>query len=366
MPRALPFVVIVAAPLLVACHGGGPEVASAEEIAVVAQNPAIQGRDGGGSARCFGRSVWVYGDTVLNDPDEEGQNWHHNSYSITDDVSAADGIDGFLEPGDSVGAPRHFIPPTASEAEFNAAHRGDPCMEEPCGARWAVWPGTPIWDEEGQRALIFYGLIYAEPGDFNFSGKGTGIAIWTDPDSVAERPVIDADAEHPDLLFGEHEPGWGSGTNIVDGHLYTFGCDSDDDVRDRCRLARAPLDRILERSEWRFFADDGWVEDYREADALFTGAPIMEVSWSDHHQAWLAIYTQPFDSWIVARTAPELWGPWSREEKIYEAPEDDPPYDAMQHPDFAEEGGRIQYITYSRHTTGWFGTEFPLIRVEFK
>lgn len=348
------------------CHGAGPEVVAAEEIGVVAQSAWIEGRDGGQSLRAFGRSVWIYGDTVLKMPDEEGQSWHHNSYSITDDPSAADGLGGFLEPPDGVGAPRHFIPPTPDEAEFNAAHRGDPCAEEPCGARWAVWPASPVWDERGQRALIFYALIYAEPGDFNFEGVGASVAIWSDPEGVPERPVIDPAAEHPDLLFHKGEPGWGVGANIVGDELYTFGCDSGDEVRHKCRLARVDLDHVLGREHWRYYDGDGWSAELGDADPLFVGAPIMEVSYNEHLGAWLAIYSAPLSHAIVARTAPELWGPWSRESTLYEAPEEDPPYDALHHRDYEEENGRIQYITYSRHTSGWFGAEFPLIRVELE
>lgn len=49
---------------------------------------------------------------------------------------------------------------------------------------------------------------------------------------------------------------------------------------------------------------------------------------------------------------------------IYDAG-DDAPYDVMHHPEYQEHDSRVQYISYSRHTSGWFGTEFPLIRVEF-
>ena len=349
---------------LVGCRAPGPEVVSAVEIGTLEQSEAIDGRDGGGSALAWGRSVWVYGDTVLTVPDEQGRNWHHNSYSITDDLDASDGITGFVEPLDSAGAPQHFIPPSPAEQAFNDAHYGDDCLEEPCGARYAVWPSEPFFDEARDRALVFYGLIYAEPGDFNFSGVGQSLAIWDDPDGRPVRPVIDPEAEHPDLLFGPDDPAWGTASAIVDDLLYTFACDGDDGPGHRCRLARVGVESIHQRSAWQFWTADGWSADMGAADVLFEGAPIMSLSWSRFLDAWLVVYSAPFASEIVGRTASELTGPWSREGVLYDAG-DDAPYDAMHHPEYEEGDGRVQYITYSRHTSGWFGTEFPIIRVEF-
>jgi hypothetical protein len=357
--------IAVLAVWLFGCRAQGPEVTSAVEIGTLEQSDAIEGRDGGGSALAWdGRSIWVYGDTVLTVPDEQGRNWHHNSYSITEDLDASDGLTGFFEPLDPAGAPLHLIPPNPAEQAFNDAHYGDDCLEQPCGARYAVWPSEPFFDESRNRALVFYGLIYAEPGDFNFEGVGQSLAIWDDPDGRPVRPVIDPEAEHPDLLFGPDEPGWGTASVIVDDWLYTFACDGADGPGHDCRLARVDIEAIHQRSEWRFWDGDGWSADMDQVDVLFEGAPIMSLSWNEFLQAWLVIYAEPFSSKILARTAPELWGEWSREGLIYETG-DDEPYDALHHVEYEEDNGRVQYITYSRHTTGWFGTEFPIIRVEF-
>jgi hypothetical protein len=351
-----------------ACRAPGPEVVSATEVSILETTPDIEGRDGGASALVWGRSVWVYGDTVLTVQDERDQNWHHNSVSWTMDLDASDGIGGFVEPLDSVGAPAHLIPPSPDEQAFNDLHAGEDCAEEPCGARWAVWPGAPIWDAERERALVFYGLIYAEPGDFNFEGVGSSIAIWTDPEGLPERPVIDPTSEHPDLLWLAGEPGWGAAAAIVDDWLYAFACDGDDGPGHACRLGRVELDELLERDAWRYLAAGGaggadWSADMDEAEVLFEGAPILSIAWNDFLGAWLAVYSEPFSSKIRGRTAPELTGPWSRESTLYDAGEDTP-YDALAHPEYEEGAGRVQYLSYSRPTTGWFGTEFPLVRVE--
>ncbi len=350
---------------LVGCTPAGPQLRAAEEIAIVESSPLIEGRDGGYSARIFDRSVWIYGDTVLTVEDELGDNWHHNSFSFTDQLDARDGLGGFAEMPDAAGAPRHLIPPTPDEQLFNDAHRGDDCLEEPCGARWAVWPSDLVWDAQGGRALVFYTLIYAEPGAFNFRGVGQSVALWEVFDELPQRPVIDASAEHPDLLFVEGEPSWGLGANVEDGLLHVFACDEAGSGHP-CRLAQvAPAD-VLDRAAWRFWDGAGWSAELGDAAKLFEGAPIMDVSRSEHHGGWLAIYSPPLTHEIVARAAPALTGPWSQPTTLHREPGEHAPYDVVHHAEFAEEGGRVQYLTYSRPTTGWFGTEFPLVRVEFE
>ncbi len=339
---------------------------SAEEIGVLGPSATVQGRDGGYSAALWDRSVWIYGDTVLGAEDEDGTSWHHNSYAVTSDLSAADGIDGFTAPVDSVGAPRYFIAPTDEERAFNIAHRGEDCAEEPCGARWAVWPGDAIYDPERDQALIFYSKIYAEPGPFNFRGVGQSIALW---DGLAEetvRPELSPGHEHPTQLFHEDEPAFGLGPNLVDGYLVSFACPVDFVVHE-CIVARVAMSEALDRDAWRFWDGDEWVEDWRDADVVMDGAPIMDIFFNAHLGRFVAIYSRPFGTEVVMRTAPALTGPWSAELLLFRADSEGDVYDALPHVEYAEGDGRVQYITYSRPTgEAWLATEFPIVRVEFE
>ena len=350
--------------VVLACRPAGPHAESAEEVGILEQNATIQGRDGGGSGLAWGRHVWVYGDTVLNDVDVNGINWHNNSFSITDDTDASDGVGPFTEPGDALGQPLEFIPPTDAELEFNLAHWGtEGCEVEPCGARWAVWPSEPFWDETAKRALVTYGLIYAEPGDFNFEGVGNSIAVWTDPDGRPERPILDPDAEHPDLLWDVTAPSWGATSRVEGDYFYTYGCDRHS-MSLGCLLARVPTDSIHDRGAWEYRTRNDWSADVDDAVALFDGAHIMSLSWNDWLDAYLLVYAD--DGKVKARTAPELWGEWSAESELYDAGPDDP-YDVNHHAELEEDDGRVEYVTYSRSSgEGWFGTEFPLVRITFE
>ncbi|MBK6917830.1 MAG: DUF4185 domain-containing protein [Deltaproteobacteria bacterium] len=353
--------------LALACEAvapSGPEVVEAREIGVLGDSGLIDGRDGGPSAVLWGHDVWTFGDTVLRVPDVDGQNWHHNSFSITADLDASDGISGLHEPLDAVGAPLYLVPPTPAEKAFNDAHLGDPCAQTPCGARWAAWPSAPVYDVDRDRALIFYGLIYAEPGPFNFEGAGGSIAIWDRLDAVVRRPEIDAGAEHPTLMFRAGDPSFGISPHIEGDHLYSFACDEHRGTH-VCRIGRVPVEQALDRSAWRMWGGNDYDADLEHGTVLFEAAPIASITPLPATGEWLAVYSPPFDTTIVARTAPTRTGPWSAPSRVYRVPAGEPaPYDAQHHAELAEDGGVVQYVTYSRPTEGWFGSEFAIVRVE--
>jgi hypothetical protein len=345
--------VVSIALLLTAC-GQSAElvVVEAEQIGTVPRSEWIQGRDGGGSATAFGRTVWVYGDTVLEMEAEDGTNWHTNSYDLGDPGSW---MSGFETPSDGVGAPRYFVELDAEERAWNDLHKagdGGDCAEPPCGVRWALWPSSPQFDAARNRAWIFYGLYNDE------LPSGIGIASWDGLD----QPVVRRKLGDSYLLFPAPEIEWGAGLVIDDDQLYAFGCRHESFARP-CMLARAPLEDPSDRAAWRFWDGDAWSSESDEAEQLFDGAPIMEVSWNAGLDRWLLIYSKPFDHDVVARTAESLSGPWSREAVLFEAP-GEAPYDAVHHADLEQADGLVQFITYSQPTTGWFGSEHQLWRVE--
>lgn len=344
-------------------------VQGASEVFVLAQYSEITGRDGGQSGVVFGKSVWAYGDTVLVNPDEAGTNWHHNSFSFTSDFHATDGLDGFSEPLDAVGAPLYLVPPTEDEEVFNVAHRGDECMEKPCNARFGAWPGQPVFDETNQRAIIPYGLIYAEPGDFNFHGVGYGFALWNDFSAPPERPIVAKGTPHPTLLFREGEPNYGIAPVIRDEKLYAFACEGDGFTKP-CTLGRVALDELQNHSAWTYWDGDDFVADSDDAEELFDGSDIMALHFNEHVGRWVVIYSDPGTNDAVARTAPEIWGPYSEPAKLFTGDRKTSEgwiYDMAVHPEFSEENGRIMYVSFSRPKgTGWFDSEIAVVRVELE
>ncbi len=344
------------------------DLVSAQDIGILETNAKIGGRDGGYSGLFGSRSVWLYGDTILVEADAQGHTWLNNSWSWTEDLDPAGGITGFHERTDAADAPTEFFPLTAEEAAYNAAHYGsEGCAEEPCGARWAMWPGPIVEDPARSRALIFYGKVHAAPGDMNFYGVGHSLAVWEDFDAAPARPEVRPGTDEPTLLFAQDEPAFGSAAVIHDGYLYAYACDLDW-LTKPCKLARVPLADALVRSEWRFWDGTAWSEDIGDAKALFDGNDIMSVFRCPFSGVFVAIYAQPMDAKAMLRTAPAPEGPWSRAVKLFDAkkPEGgDWVYDILAHPEYAEDDGLTQYLTYSR-STAFFRSEIRVVKVKLK
>ena len=236
---------------------------------------------------------------------------------------------------------------------------------KPCGARWATWAGAAVSDPARKRVLVSYGLIYAEPGEFNFRGVGASIAVWDDWMQQARRPTLGYCPDHPTMLFCDGEGDW-AGTLVVDGdNLYGFSCENAG-LSSNCQLARAPLADPLDRSQWQVWNGSAFESSFAAAATLFEGGLNMRVHYNVYARAWMAIYSKIVSNEVAYRTAPSLTGPWSSEETLFVADQKHPEgvtYDAYVQPDYSEEDGRVLYVTYSRSIGTWFGSELSLTQV---
>lgn len=384
-PAAKPLATAITRALLLgvaaaACLGGGcgespgVEVASAREIGVVAQSPLIVGRDGGYSARLWDHSVWLFGDTVVSVPDAASETWHHNSAAWTQDLQAADGLGGFGQAVDEAGAPTMVIPPNPAELAYNLAHKPDAtgaCAAAPCGGRLAIWPGPVVWDAAGQRALVAYALIQAAPGAFNFASLGCSYASWAGLGAPVERPDVAPGSAHPSLLFPAPGPRPCTAAIVEGGLLYALDCDTPAGFARPCRLARVPLTEVFVRSAWRFWSGSTWTAAADGAEAVFDGAPMVSLArWTWPSERYAAVYSDPLSDDVVLRTAPALTGPWSDELRLFTSTRKTNggwTYDALQHAEYQQDGGRVLFVSYSRPTgQGWFGAELALWRVDLR
>lgn len=364
------------ATLLGACEsspddpGRAPNAAVVREVVdlgVVEQDELLIGRDGGYSGSVGDRDVWVFGDTVLAVPDAEAPIWLSNSWSSTIDRRADDGLEPLTLGRDAFGEPSELLPYTEAEEDFNERHRGEDCAEAPCGARWALWPGPLVSDDARGRSLLFYSKIYSEPGPFNFRGVGSSIAVWSDARTRPSRRILDEDAAHPTLLFGEDKPAFGAAALIVDDHLHAFACEREESIKP-CLLARVPLDDALDEDAWEYLdGERRWTSDGGRAAPLFHGSDIMSVAYNAYLQRFVAVYAEPLGRDIVLRTATRLAGPWSAPVHVARALETREPgwvYDALAHAELESAEGRTLYVSYTREPPGRSGRELRLLRVE--
>jgi hypothetical protein len=342
-------------------------VVQATDVGAIGSNPKILGRDGGYSGLFAGISVWAFGDTFLANPNAEGQTLISDSWEWTTNLNASDRISGFQEREDTAAAPAMLLQLSATEQAFNTAHQGNPCAESPCGARWALWPGAVVADPARSRALVFYQLVMAQPGAFNFYAAGFSVATWNNFAGLPQRPVISPGAAHPDLIFGQTAPSFGTAAFADGNTLYAYGCTSSGIGSVSCVVGRVSLADVLDPNAWSFYAGNGiWSSYLGDAVTVMQGAPIMNVSWNDYLQCYVAIYNKVLSRPVVMRTAPAPEGPWSREVLAFEAlapAGGGTVHDAQAHPEFNGNGGQIMYVTYS-HSTGEFLSELRLVEVK--
>lgn len=347
----------------------GVTVVQSTDRGAIGSNPKILGRDGGYSGVFGGYAVWLYGDTFLTNPNAEGQTLISDSWSFTSDFNAQDGITGFQEREDSVGAPAMLLSLSATEQAFNAAHAGNPCQEQPCGARWALWPGAMVADPTRNRALVFYQLVSAQPGNFNFQTVGYSIATWQDFADLPLRPTVNPAAEHPDLLFSQNQPSFGSAALVDRDTLYAYGC-YNSELSVPCVLGRVDLADVTNLSAWTFYVgDENWSSQPSDAMWVFTANHILNVSWNDYLQKYVAVYNHPLSGDVMMRTAPAPEGPWSAEVMAFEAlapaAGQGPIDDAQAHPEYNANGGQTMLVTYTRGT-GPFRSEERLVSVQLQ
>ncbi len=351
-------------PFLLACHAPQLQVLSVTELGPIEQNSMIRGRDGGYSGMAFDHSVWLYGDSVLSVENEDGSAWCNNTASWTQDLDASDNLEDFTDWVGSRWVPVEFLPRTEAEAAFNTAHEGDDCLEEPCGARWALWPGAIVEDPDRDRALIFYHLIYGENGEWNFESVGSGIATWSGLDQQPERPVVDADHAQPTLLWHDPTAAFGAAALVEGDSLYAFACEGD--WAKRCLLGRAALADALEPTAWTYWDGAGWTQELDQAVGIFDAHTMLSVHYDDAIGRYLALYNRPLDDRVYLRTAEHLEGPWSRDEAVFATePSHDGAvaYGAMAHPELDRGDGAFVYFSYFRSPADWEG-EIQLVEIE--
>jgi Domain of unknown function (DUF4185) len=357
------------------CGSNGPppalKIASVRDLGTIPTNPDILGRDGALSAVFQGYSVWLYGDTFLAHPNANGRSLISDSWSFTTDLNAQGGIGGFQERLDSSGAPSMILVETPAEYAFNQAHNGDRCQLQPCGARWALWLSSMVTDSVNHQALIFYMLVSALPGSFNFQCIGNSVAVWQNFNQQPQRPSFNPPvvANHPDLMFTQDEPNFGSAALIAAGTLYIYGCATPTNNSDKgCRLAKVDPAIVLNRAAWNFYAGNGnWSSQLSNAISVIPDANILSISWNDYLQQYVAIYSRLLSNSIMIRTAPNPEGPWSGERTAFVAmpPTSGDVYDARSHAEYDLNGGQTIFVTYSR-TTGSFSSEVRLVSMQLQ
>jgi len=357
-----------------------PEVADVVHLDPVHQQARVSARDNGQSTRYGDRSVWVFADTELTGPDA----FLSNTAASTSDLNGRDGIT--LTAADLAGTTGsghdEFLPWSDAERAFEKKHAKGciPGMGEYCRVTFGLWPGPVIADPARHRVLVLYhklcrGGAAQQPCSQRYGQDlGTGVAAVdmrtyrvTRLTPANAEPVASIEGRDPTLFFAP-ETMYAAAALVAGDDVYVYGDCTDDS---RCRLARVPLAEIADRAAWRFYGgrDEGrnvlWVTD--PADAVPTvraGAAGNTVLWNPALKAWVNVYMEFGSHEVRAQVGGAPYGPWS---DAFTVTDTDPGdyganYAAYAHPEYAERGGLVQYVTYYQQYSG----AQRLLRVTFR
>lgn len=371
---------------------GSPAVAAAtsyntvtQALGPLQQNPRIAygyggtfmlGRDNATSFGYHGNSYWFFGDTFFyGAPTAGALTTINNSGSVTPDLDASNNItlpSNSVFTLDPVNPPTPAIAASRAETAFEAKHANSDCAsvsDAYCGSKFAVWPGSVVVDPPRHRAIIFFTKIcrFGKAGcQTGFTGTviGEGIAVMDlAKNTITRLPIKHQDAVYsPEgrdstLLWGTN--GYGGNGFISGGYLYSlYGCD----VYFRCSLTRAPITRIDDRAQWTFLtavrgSTARWSRYPRDVvRVVSSGAAGGTLQWVPAMKRWLDIYAVPYANDVVWQTAPQPWGPWSAPQRLFSmmAPVQTTgnDYAAFAHPEYATNGGLVQYVSYYHAGSG--------------
>jgi len=344
------------------------EVAAVRELAPLSFIKAVQGRDGGYSARVGDRSVWVFGDTMLGFAAEDGSRWRSSTWCWTQDFDGRNGINGFREPVDGKGAPREFLPFTEEEsAHNNRYNRTD--LPDVRRSRWALWPGPLVVSPGGMKTYVFYAKVFVRVGVLNFDVTGYSIAVWEAPGKPVIRPELRPSEDDPTILFPKGDVVLGQAAVLVGDWLYVYGCATKGSSFP-CIVARNRFADALNREAWQFYAGNGlWCADWKDAVTVMEAAPMLSVHWNAYLGRYLAVYSTPFENSVSIRTSKRPEGPWSASRVVFDCiiptRHDTWNYSGLGHSEFARDHGRVEYITYYRET-GFLLGEVRLVEIVFR
>lgn len=339
-------------------------VESAEDIGALTFAPLIHVRDGGVSGAWRGKSIWLFGDTVTTQPAASGLNWLSNTVAITDVPEDPESLESlcdcrFTEYSDRMVPPQEFVPWTQEESEYNSQH----FTSQVDGAerrRFAIWPGAIVAAPDDRSAAIFFTKLTAGPGGaWDFQPVGRSVAFWRDIDQSPQRME--------QTLFTQDDIQLGDAACRVGDWVYAYGFEQRD-LSWPVRLGRVPFSQIAERNAWRFWTADGWSEHAQDAGTLFDGAPMMSVHYNEALGCFLCVYTVPLANRLALRTSPSPEGPWSEPVAICECLPTTFSvgcYAGVAHPEFTQDGGLTEYVTYYRET-GVFQGEIRVVRVRLQ
>jgi hypothetical protein len=220
-----------------------------------------------------------------------------------------------------------------------------------------LWPQAGVC-VNGRLYLLLSQIERTGDGVFGFRQVGQWLGVVANP--LAEPTTWRVEQRKlPCVAFSpKRMVSYGAAVFREGDYLYIYGTDEERSVvlpNKHMVLVRVKADAVEDFSAWRFFRDDRWETDFRQAGHLADKlANEYSVSYLPGIKRHVAVYTElGLSDRIVARTAAAPWGPWSPPLVLYRCPEMKADkrnfcYAAKAHPSEAKDDELIvSYVTNS-------------------
>ncbi len=253
-----------------------------------------------------GRTLWLFSDTFIGEV-RDGRRVHavmiHNSAAWQDGYDPATARLQFFQGQSSDGKPDALIKPADGRGWF--------------------------WLNDGAmlEGKLFLFLPQIESTGDNSVFGFRQVATWLGEISNPLAPPPQWQVTEVKIPFTRIEPdesrSFGSAVMIKDGFVYIYGTHERKESTRTMILGRAPEHGLGDFTAWEFYTGNGWSAQASAAAGLCDGmATEYSVSWSPSRQQYVLVYTENgLSEKILARTAPQPWGPWSPATVIYRCPE---------------------------------------------
>lgn len=178
------------------------------------------------------------------------------------------------------------------------------------------------------RLLLFLTQVEKteNPGVFGFRSIGQWIGTVSNPQDDPKGWRL-KQLRLPHTIFSpERELTFGAAILERNDFLYIYGTDEEVRTASRDRhliVARVAKSAAEDFTKWEFFCDGKWHSDFRRSTRLVPDmASDCSVTYLPERQQYALIYTHAgLSERILARAAPDPWGPWSRPVTVYQCPE---------------------------------------------
>ncbi len=255
------------------------------------------------------RILWLFGDTWYGEI-REGR--HTNATLVNNSIAIQHGI----------------VPPDASVRFYSGrAPGGQPlAFIRPSDDRGWFW----FYDGIEVNRTLYLCLIQADRTEnrnsFGFKIIGTRLGRVANPEESPNNWRISQHQIPWERLSPGGDTIFGSAFLRENNFIYIFGTTEDvvGSIRQKHMiLARAPETKLGQFDQWQFYSAGSWSSDFSELSRLAGDlANEYSVSYLAALEEYVAVYSaEGLSKNIVARFAPNPWGPWSEPEVLYECPE---------------------------------------------